>query len=323
MVFDIITIGDTTTDIFLGINEKSPLSTVNKEKTELRLKYASKIPVKNVHRIISGGNAANHAVGAARLGLKTAIYTIVGNDDAGEAIENKMKKEKVFTNYIKEDKKDGTNLAVVMDYTGDRTILSYHADRTYSLPKFGKTKWIYFSSICGNHAEFNRELSEYVKTKKIKLGFNPGSVQMKLGMAKLKPILSVTEVVFVNKQEAERLTNKKGNIKTLLEEMKKTGPKIVVITDGKKGSYCYDGGNMYHLGTVDMPMIENTGCGDAYASGFVAALINGNTITEAMRWGGVNAANVATKIGSQAGLSRKTELKKLLDDHEYLQPKVL
>jgi ribokinase len=321
MVFDIITIGDTTTDIFLEIDENSPLCKVDKKKLELKLKYKSKIPVKSMHRVIGGGNASNHAVGASRLGLRTAIYTMLGDDDAGDAVCHKYRREKISNKYLKIDSKHGTNLATVIDYAGDRTILSYHAKRKYKLPKFEKTKWIYFSSISGNHKEFNDELISYVKRNKIKLGFNPGSKQMALGVAKLKPIFAVCEVVFVNLQEAQRLTKKTKNVKLLLKEMKKYGSKLVVITDGENGSYSYDGDVVYKIGKAKFNFVESTGSGDAYASGFVSALINKKKVPEAMKWGAINAGSVLSEIGSQKGLLTKNKLKGLLKEQKTLEAK--
>ena len=312
MDFDIITIGDTTTDVFLQIDESSKLCSVDKKSLELKFRYAGKIPVKDMHKVIGAGNAANHAVGASRLGLKTAIYSIVGLDHSGSMIKHMLEDEQISTSYLKTDKSKKTNYSTVLDYKGDRTILVYHEDREYSLPKFTKTKWIYFSSICGNHAEFNRELHNFVVKKKVKLGFNPGSKQMKLGARKLKPILSVTEVLFVNKQEAQRLTKKTKDIKKLLVALKDKGPKIVVITDGQEGSYCFDEKNMYKIGILGLPVVERTGCGDAYASGFVAALNYGYDIEEAMRWGSANGAAAAMSMGSHEGLLKKVQLERLL-----------
>lgn len=322
-MFDIITIGDTTTDIFLFIDENNPFCSLNKSKTELKFKYASKVPVKELQRVIGGGNAANHAFGAAKLGLKTAIYTIVGEDDAGDAVINKLKKAKINAKYVRFDKHNGTNMAVIIKYAVDRTIMSYHSDRDYHLPNFDRTKWIYFSSICNNHAEFNNHLLDYIKRKKIKLAFNPGSKQMELGMSGLKPVIETSDVLFVNKQEAERLLGGKKEIKKLLQGLRDAGAKIVVITDGANGSYCYDGSEAYHLGIMNLPVVESTGSGDAYASGFMSAIINGKKITEAMQWGGVNAAGVAGYVGSQAGLLDKKGLLKILSEHKYFKVKTI
>jgi ribokinase len=69
-------------------------------------------------------------------------------------------------------------------------------------------------------------------------------------------------------------------------------------------------------------VVERTGCGDAYASGFLSAVMNNQVIPEAMRWGTANAASVIGRVGSQAGLLTRTEIDKMLSTHPKLQPKV-
>lgn len=322
-MFDIITIGDTTTDIFLEVDKATRLAGVDRENNRLWFNYASKIPVKYAHQAAGVGNAANVAVGTARLGLKTAIYTIIGKDDAGKEIQKQFRKEKIAQPYVRVDSRKDTNVSIVIDYKADRTILVHHQECVYKLPRWPRPKWIYFSSICGNHDQFNQELRAYVVKNNAKLGFNPGSMQLRLGARRLKLILSVAEVVFVNVQEAEQITRRTSNIKTLLKLMKRTGPRMVAITDGRKGSYCYDGERMYQIGIIDLPVVERTGCGDAYASGFLSALAYGLGVTEAMRWGSVNGAHEATKLGSQTGLLNRKRLELFLRQHSKFQPQVI
>ncbi len=322
-MYDVITIGDSATDVFLEIDDSSPLVKINRKTGQLNLKYASKIPVKSKHKVVGTGGAANHVIGASRLGLKTAIYTIVGDDDCGHGIKDKLRREKVATNYVVVDKKSKSNYSAVIDYKGDRTILVFHERREYHLPLLTKTRWIYFSSIDGNHKEFNKELCDYVKKNKIKLGFNPGSRQMALGAGKLKTILLITDVLFVNKQEAQRLSRKTEDIKVLLKALSKKGPKMVVITDGRKGSYCYDGEKMYEIGIIDLPVVERTGSGDAYASAFLAALNYGHDVKEAMRWGSLNGTYAAVQMGPHLGLLSKKEMEKFLKKYKTFQPRIL
>ena len=74
------------------------------------------------------------------------------------------------------------------------------------------------------------------------MAFQPGTFQMKFGKEKLKGIYKRTDVFFSNKEEAQRiLETEEGDIKILLKNMASIGPKIVVITDGVKGAYSYDG----------------------------------------------------------------------------------
>jgi sugar/nucleoside kinase (ribokinase family) len=87
------------------------------------------------------------------------------------------------------------------------------------------------------------------------------------------------------------------------------GAKNVVITDGDNGSFVQDENNrFYYLGSVKIEVVEKTGAGDAYTSGFLAAVLNGKPVEEAMRWGAQDSASVIQQIGAEAGLLTKTAL---------------
>jgi len=322
-MFDVISIGDTTIDVFLHIDEATLACRKKEKECLLQLQYASKIPVTHVSRISGAGNAANHAVGARRLGLKTAIFTVIGNDDGGSDILRSLRKHRVADKFVKKERGKKSNFSTIINFKGDRTILAYHEQREYMLPRLARTKWIYFSSISSNHAQFNADLVSYVQKAKVKLGFNPGTLQMRLGPNMLDPLLRACHVLFVNKEEAIELVGKKKSIPMLLTSLKEKGCSIIVITDGQEGSYAYDGIHGYALGILEQPVVERTGCGDAYASGFISALIYNKSVPEAMRWGSCNAAGVIRYIGSQEGLLTREELQQTLISHPEFQPKIL
>jgi sugar/nucleoside kinase (ribokinase family) len=69
--------------------------------------------------------------------------------------------------------------------------------------------------------------------------------------------------------------------------------------------------------------VERTGCGDAFGSGFTAALAYGHDVKEAMQRGNVNAAGVIQFIGAQEGLRKKKEVEETLAGHPDYQPSAL
>ena len=141
---------------------------------------------------------------------------------------------------------------------------------------------------------------------KAKLIFAPGSTQMRAGKEKLKPVVEKADLMIVNKREAQELLgNETEVVEELLAELRSWGPKTVVITNGEKGSWADDGKEVKFVAAEQAVVVERTGAGDAYAAGLVAGVIKGRDISEAMRWGSVNAASVVGQIGSRAGLLRK------------------
>lgn len=309
-MFDLITIGDSTFDTFLILEEKNHACSLSKNKKLLCFDYAEKTPIENTAQSV-GGNAANVAVGVKKLGFKTNIVTELGSDINGHIIKEELAKNGVDISLVKQIKNATTRYSIVLNYCGERTILSYHAKRNYSLPNLPKTKWIYYTSLGKSFEKIQDKLEVYLqKNPETKLAINPGSYQINNGLEKIKQIIAKVDILFVNKEEAYKLTNKKQNPNKLLISLYKLGAKIVVITDNENGSYAFDGKRKYFMPAQKVKMIAKTGAGDAYTSGFLSAILANHDINMAMTWGTKNAASVIQKHGSQNGLLNKKEIVK-------------
>jgi sugar/nucleoside kinase (ribokinase family) len=191
-----------------------------------------------------------------------------------------------------------------------------HEEYPYKMPDIDTPEWIYFSSIGENSMEFHGEVAKYLDDHpKVKMAFQPGTFQMKAGVEEMKPIYKRAEVVFMNKEEAQRvLETKEQDIKKLLDGLCDLGPRVAVITDGRDGAYARDGMDYWQMPIYPdpKPPLERTGAGDAFSSTFAAALAYGKPVEEALMWGPVNSMAVVQKVGAQAGLLTRKELEKLL-----------
>ena len=322
MAYDLIAIGDSGIDTLVQIHEASVHCNLNREDCQLCIRYADKILADDLHTK-TAYNANNNAVGSARLGLQTAFYTVVGGDTNGRRILETLKDEGVDTKYVAIDRSKKTNASVVINFQGERTILVYHERYRYHLPKFARTKWFYVTSTGHNFLPLYNALARYASRVKAKVGFNPGTFQLKAGVKKLKPMLKASTILFLNKEEARLLTgiHEEADIKELLRGMRRLGPPIAVLTDGPKGSYALDGEHYYHLGIFPAQVVERTGAGDSFATAFVAALLYGHDVAEALRWGSINSASVIQKIGPQDGLLKLVGLRRVLKTHPRFLPR--
>ncbi len=322
-MLDIISVGDATLDNFVKLQDANVMCNLEKESCMLCLSYADKIPITRLDQKVAG-NALNNAVGSARLGMKTGFYGIVGDDDTGKKIKDRIVHEGIDTKYLTVQKGSNSNYSVVLTYGGERTILVYHHPRQYKLPNLDGVKWVYYTSLYVKGAnKLTLDLVKFVKKHKVFLAFNPGTYQIREGLRKLRRIFDATNVVFVNKEEAQAITGDHLKIPQLLKKMKSYVPGRVVITDGGNGSYTYDGEKAYFLPIFPVKPIEKTGAGDAFATGFVAGLYHQQPAREAMRWGAANASSVILKIGPQDGLLRLSEMDKMLKKYKKIQPKLL
>jgi sugar/nucleoside kinase (ribokinase family) len=165
---------------------------------------------------------------------------------------------------------------------------------------------------------FHQEIAAYLQSHpEIKLAFQPGTFQIKLGSEPLREIYEQTEICFVNTDEARVILNTtETEIKNLLSGLHALGPKIVVITDATKGAYASDGATTWFMPAYPdpKPPLERTGAGDAFASTVVSALALGKTLPEALAWGPINSMSVVQEIGAQKGLLGREQLEKYLSE---------
>lgn len=304
--FDFIAIGDTATDAFIRIKQASVYYDDHDREQKLCLANGAKIPYESVTVVPAVGNAANAAVSAARLGLRSALVADVGNDDHGKEDLETFTKNGVATDFVKVHEGQLSNYHYVLWYKAERTILIKHETYEYKLLNVGSPKWIYFSSVGENSLPYHEEISEYLKAHlDVKLAFQPGTFQIKLGVEKLKDLYAHTEAFFCNVEEAQIILGmQETDVPTLARKMSELGPKIAIITDGPKGAYVHREGRVWFMPPYPdpAPPFERTGAGDAFSSTFTAALALGKSIEEALLWAPINSMSVVQKIGAQAGL---------------------
>jgi ribokinase len=301
-MFDIISIGDATIDTFLLVHDIEVKEVQGQKKATIS--WGDKLPVDEFYRTVAG-NAANNAVGSARLGMRTAFYTVFAHDTGGREIYHKMEKEGVSTRYIEKNDKHPTNASTVLSYQGERTIFVYHEHRHYKLPNFVPSHWVYLTSLGVGFEKIHKDLAKYIDKYDVKLGFNPGTFQLRKGVKINEPILKRTEVLSLNKQEAQGWVGDIDDIEELCVRLHKLGPKIIALTDGRKGAYCHSEQGFFYVPEYPGPRIEATGAGDAFTTAFIGALFYGKSHAEALEWGPINGGSVVLQVGPQAGLLSK------------------
>ncbi|MFI5282626.1 MAG: carbohydrate kinase family protein [Candidatus Dormibacterales bacterium] len=317
---DLVTIGDPTIDTFLKIQDAHLALSVKPDETQLCIDYADKIPVDELHHSL-GGSCLNAAVAAARLGLHTGVYAVIGPDQQGRHLVNELASEGIDTSLIAIDKRHSTNASTALVFRGERTLFVWHQPRSYNLPELPPTAWIYATSVGPRSPSVNRlhaALCNHIDKHPARLAFSPGTHQLRMGVEVLMPVLRRTEVLLLDCHEAHELTGKNGHPKPLLEALHKLGPKTIVMTDGVRGSYAFDGGRFLHAGILDSPVVDRTGAGDGYGASLVSALHLGHPLPVAMAWGTAQAAQVVGVFGATPGLVSRRRLQAIVKLHPEL-----
>lgn len=320
MSVDFLSIGDTQYDTIMVLNpaDVEVACQLNEHTCHLELDYASKIPVQEVHTMVAG-NAANAAVSASRLHGNTAFWTLLGDDDIAKRQHAALAKEAIATQWIEQLPGAQSNQSTVVSVQGERSILVYHAPRTYQLPTaLPAVQWLYLSSMGKGSESIFSDLAKYLRQSGAKLMFQPGTWQLRAGIAPARELLKVTTVICVNKEEAQLYLTAPDEVDpiALCDRLRELGPAIAVITDGINGSYAVSDEGSWHLGIrPEIKKVESTGAGDAYNSALVVALMEGQPLPEAMRWGGLNSESVIGQFGPQAGLLTGDQMQQALTEN--------
>lgn len=260
-----------------------------------------------------GGGGVNTAVSFSRLGFKTAYIGKIGYDYNGLQIYNHLKKEKIdFLGGI--GKQSG--FSVILDSKHeDRTILNSKGcsdDLKLKDVTLKPTKWFYVSSMMKQ--SFKTTIS-ILKKSKSKVAYNPSLYQAKLGYKKLKPMLDQVDILIFNKEEAQALSNEQ-DLNKAFKKLINWVKQAVLITDGKNGACFYDGKIFFHAKPKkNIKIVETTGAGDSFASGFVAGIASNKSIEDSLKMGLLNAESVIQNYGAQNILLSKTKMmQKLKND---------
>lgn len=311
-MLDLLSIGDASFDVFLTPSTSETLCELDNKKCYVCLSYGEKIPVRDFEFTI-GGNAANNAVGARRLGVNVGAVLTLGGDNIGKEITQRLQAESVDTTFVISQPSSKSDYSTIIIYQGERTILTHKPPRSYEFPvKLPAAPWVYLTSMGDTFMPFYNHLLDWLKVNpQVSLAFNPGSRQIKLGLEAIGKMIARTKVLFVNREEAEKLTgfsDSHGKERELLGALVKLGVANPVVTDGGNGSFVFDGQKYLKCGILPVDAYERTGAGDAFGSGTLSALIAGKTFEEALLWGTVNSASVIGYTGGQKGLLTKADM---------------
>ncbi len=310
--YDVISVGSATLDVFLRCDDFRVTEGKGSFTGQyLQVPYGGKSEVSQL-AIQSGGGGTNTAVGFARLGLSSAVLARCGRDFACTIVRQDLKKERVSPRLILALPGDQTDYSTILvGPDGGRTILvSRGSTRLEAGQVFFNTlraSWLYISSIEGN-LDLLACLLDHADRNGIKVAVNPGRKEL-AQPAELGKLLGRADVVILNREEAARLTGYALKDARVLPAVAALVKELAVITNGSEGAVVYDREDRQLVSRgFSVKMVDATGAGDAFGCGFVAGLVKGIGLEEALRLGIANGAAVVTQLGAKTGLIREREV---------------
>ena len=343
----IITIGSATMDVFVECDEANIVSVCAKNKNSdfMSYPYGSKIDISNFASNVGGGGV-NTACNFANLGFDTSAIFKIGKDIYAEGILESFNKKNVKLDNIIQREDTSTGFSIILvSFQGDRTVLAHRGanaqirESEINFDAIKEADFMYVAPLNGESNQVLEPIVEYARKHDTYICFNAGSTSLKRGFKHIKRILDNAHVVVMNREEAVMATGIQvrpdtktekfshelvhPDIKKMLQTLKVQEYQIIVITDGGKGAYAYDGRKYYYCPTFDSEVVSTLGAGDAFASTFCAAMQRTDyNVGKSLMYASVNSAGVISEFGATEGLLTFEQIEEKLKyakDYTYLE----
>jgi len=299
-MLDLISIGNITIDLFFKGD-----SLTQKDK-RFQLALGGKYVTQYFHESLGGGGA-NVAIGARRNGLKTAVIAKIGDNPFKNIIIQKLKKEKVSTELLQRKKEYTAISSILLGQKGDRSIINYETPRQHLfasnkiMNNLLDTKAVYLGNLPDVLLSERTQVLSYLRTNNILTIVNLGVKDCRREIKQLEPFLNKINILILNAHEFSELVKKKYediDFKKKINKYRFLKDKILIITDGKKGSYAFDNKRYYQKALKVENIIDTTGAGDAYTSAFIAHYLQTKDIQASMEKGSRYASKILLRIGA-------------------------
>lgn len=313
---DILVMGSNTVDIYV----ETPADLIRIDRSDddgdalLGYPVGDKLLADSVSFDV-GGSGLNAATAFARTGLATSYVGRLGDDMFGARVLDHLDDENIsFYGGLG----DQTGIGIILESdAADRTILSYKGcnnDVTLDDVPDVTPDWFYSSTVMGDTRE--TMASVITSFEDTTTAINISSYLADQGIDELQPVLGATDYLFVNKDEAQRLTGE-DDLVDIFEALGSALRGTAIITNGPNGVYYMTDETYYHVAPHPTDVVETTGAGDAFNAGFIAAKANGRPRHRAVKAGMIQAEHVLHHASTTDDLLSRDDLLDELNNADY------
>jgi len=260
-----------------------------------------------------GGSAANVAVWASRCGHPTRFVGKIGRDHFGVLAQEDLEREKVEAHFVETDAHLTGSVAVFVDHTGERSMVSGHGADFYLLPQelprevirsarhLHLTAWSFFVDPPRSAA---RAAALLARDQGATLSFDPGSFQM-IGEMGVAQFLAVTQdlgidILLPNKEEGSVLTGGLTEPMEIAPALAELYPgALIMLKLDADGALVWKDGHATQIPAGTNNLVDATGAGDSFAGGFLAHYLDSGDAVAAARYATRISAWVIERLGAR------------------------
>ncbi len=301
MPYDLLTVGDLNLDLLLQVKRFPRLDDEVEVQDYLRM---------------PGGDAANVATAAAKLGMKAGILACTGEDEEAKFLAHCLEVQQVDTRFISTSKNYRTGLVTaVVRADGQRNLFTYRGANTERSFTSEFAEAVAQSSILHVSDPFPGEtqhLADLVQVSSPKIfSIDPGAITSARGLNDLLPLLRHVDICFVNEGEIRLLTGL-VDLESAVTRLLESGPKVVVVKQASRGCLIATASSQERVQAFKVNSVDATGAGDAFDAGFLYCINNRASLIEAGRFANAVGALTTRELGAQSSQPSLKEVETFL-----------
>jgi len=280
-------------------------------------------------KMYAGGKGFNQAISARRCGAQVSMIGKVGADQFGTAFMDIMERESINHSFVIQDRSTTTSLGIPMiDPQGDNSIIGVPranilvtAEEVNAADEFIAEHEILLLQL-EIPLTASLEAARIAHQAGMTVILNPAPAAYPLSTLLPSGVSGepMIDWFIPNEVEAEMLSGMP--VKNLNDAMicgkyilSKGVRKGVVITMGSNGVVCVTPDDQYHILSFPVTPVDPTGAGDAFCGSFAAALSEGKSIEQALRFANAAGALAVTIAGAEPSLPNRSKIEAFLNDH--------
>lgn len=268
----------------------------------------------NKMQTLYGGAAANVAVVASNLGLKSSLVSAVGNDFIGSDYHNKLDNLNIDTENMIVIKDEKTPTAFVLtDLNNDQISYFYWGaavEFKNSDPPYKAIENARAVHLATGDPGYNRRSGQVAHDAGKLISFDPGQDLHMYSKNELESVIKICDILFGNHHEIKRIQE---SLNMSIDDLRDFGPDIVVTTHGKDGSsICTD--NEIKIDAISTDTVDPTGAGDSYRAGFLNAYLKGKDLETCGKFASSVASFVVEAEGCQTNVPNDGMVRERMKD---------
>lgn len=267
--------------------------------------------------IQGGGPCATALVAASKLGISCEYMGTLGNDTYGTFMLEDFKKYEVGTDsiIIKSNCVSFHSFVILNSKNSSRTCIwnkgsipALHPDEI-NRTAIKNAKVLHLD---GHQLDAAIEGAKIAKANGVKVSLDAGGVYP--GIEKLLPLV---DFLIPSEEFARKITNKDDAKKAALSLFTQYKPKFVIVTQGSKGGFIFDGVEYTNYESFKVDAVDSNGAGDVFHGAFIAGYVKGMDVFKAAKFASAVAALKCTKVGARMGVPTFDDTIKYLRGYGY------